>query len=111
MNAIRFCAVLALVILSGLGPVLEVDAVATAAKCDREVAKVIFEDVRYEAASADLSVGFPDGSVYVYHGVPVEIYQDLTRIVNRGEYFARNIRGRFAYERLPSAESKTMAKR
>ncbi len=111
MNAIRFCAVLALVMLSGLGPVLEVDAGATRAKRGKEVAKAFFEDVRYEEASADLSVSFPDGRAYVYHDVPVEVYQDLTRIVNRGEYFARNIRGRFAYERLPPTEAQRLARR
>ncbi len=113
MNAIRFCAVIVLVLFSGLGPVLEVDAGAasTAGKKGKETLKAFFDDVRYEAASADLSVSFPDGSVYVYHDVPVEVYQDLTRIVNRGEYFARHVRGQFAYERLPTAEVKGMAQR
>lgn len=66
----------------------------------RPIRSRVFESVAYRAAAQELIIEFSNGASYVYFGVPREVYLDFTRIVNKGEYFARRIRSVYAYERL-----------
>lgn len=113
MNALRFCAVFALILISGIGPILEVDAGVSpkSPKRESEPFKPFFEEVRYESSSRELVVKFEDGSAYIFRDVPVEIYKDLTRIVNQGEYFENRIFGQYVCERLPVVEGTELARR
>ena len=70
----------------------------------------VFDAVRYDAADQTLTLVFSSGAAYAYRGVPRDIYLDFTRIVNKGEYFSRNIRNRFPYERLDAYPSSWAAR-
>lgn len=60
----------------------------------------IFEAVKYEGATRVLTVVFHSGAAYAFYEVPRQVYDDFLRIVNRGEYFNRNIRKVYRSERL-----------
>ena len=60
----------------------------------------IFEAVKYEGATRVLTVVFHTGAAYAFYEVPRQVYDDFLRIVNRGEYFNRNIRKVYRSERL-----------
>jgi hypothetical protein len=48
-------------------------------------------------------VEFRDRSAYQYFEVPAEVHGAFMTAASKGSYFNRNIRGRLAYVRLPSA--------
>lgn len=60
----------------------------------------IFDAVSYDAATQRLTLLFKSGGAYVYHDVPREVFRDFTRIVNKGEYFSKRVRGVYACERM-----------
>ena len=60
----------------------------------------VFESARYDNAQQSLILVFNDGAAYLYHDVPRQVYLDFSRIVNKGEYFSRHIRGHYNYVRL-----------
>lgn len=66
----------------------------------RPIRSRVFESVAYRTGAQELIIEFSNGASYVYYGVPREIYLDFTRVVNKGEYFARRIRPVYAYERI-----------
>jgi len=39
-----------------------------------------------------LEIEFKSGAVYVYHGVPEELYQELMASPSKGSFFAANIK-------------------
>jgi hypothetical protein len=59
--------------------------------------------VTYDNDHEVLAVEFRDRSVYQYFEVPAEVHGAFMTAPSKGSYFNRNIRGRFAYVRLPSA--------
>lgn len=61
----------------------------------------VFESVRYDGAERVLTIVFANGAAYAYHDVPREVFLDFTRIVNKGEYFAKRIRPHFSATRVP----------
>jgi len=60
----------------------------------------VFESARYDNAKQSLILVFNDGAAYLYYDVPRQVYLDFSRIVNKGEYFSRHIRGHYNYVRL-----------
>ena len=60
----------------------------------------LFDGVSYDGKTRTLTLLFDSGSAYAYHEVPRKVYDDLLRIVNHGEYFHRNIRKVYRFERL-----------
>ena len=113
MKVMQFCSVVALVLLSGWGPILQVEALPQARpnRVSGEVPKTAFADFQYDAGLSCLTVRFQDGRTYLYRDVPESVFTDLTRIVNRGEYFARHVRDRYACERLPEADGPQLVRR
>lgn len=47
-----------------------------------------------------LYVRFHNGSLYRYIHVPKSVYTDLLRAPSKGVYLARNVKGKYPYERL-----------
>jgi hypothetical protein len=41
----------------------------------------------------------------------VEVFEDFTRIVNKGEYFSKHIRNRYACDRVMTPEAMRVARR
>jgi hypothetical protein len=54
----------------------------------------------YDEDSRTLFVTFIDGDLYAYRGVPRAIHAAFERAPSQGGFFARRIRGRYAYVRL-----------
>lgn len=54
----------------------------------------------YDAHDRVLTVEFRGGRVYRYAGVPAETYHQLLTAESAGQFFAREIRGKFAGERV-----------
>ncbi|MER6396928.1 MULTISPECIES: KTSC domain-containing protein [unclassified Kitasatospora] len=56
--------------------------------------------VGYDAARRVLELEFTGGSVYRYDAVPGRVHRELMAAESHGRYFARRIRGRYAYRRV-----------
>lgn len=65
-----------------------------------EVSSSNLAGVGYRKKGRKLAIAFLDGSIYVYDGVPVEIYDALMAAPSHGTYFYWNIRQEYAYERV-----------
>ena len=56
--------------------------------------------VGYDAASSTLEVGFRNGGVYQYHGVPPSVHQGLMGAGSKGTYLADQVKDRYPYTRV-----------
>lgn len=56
--------------------------------------------VEYDAAQRVLTVQFHGGRVYRYADVPAETYHRFRLADSAGRFFGREIRGKFASERI-----------
>ena len=54
----------------------------------------------YDAQTQTLFVTFVDGDLYAYAAVPERVNLAFERARSKGGFFARHIRGRYAYRRL-----------
>lgn len=52
-------------------------------------------EATYNAETKVLTVSFSDGKTYEYADVPAETYEALQSAESRGEYFNKNIRGKY----------------
>ncbi len=52
----------------------------------------------YDPEVENLVIEFQSGSSYTFFNVPPSIYRGLQTAGSAGEYFARQIKGRFSYE-------------
>ncbi len=57
-------------------------------------------EASYEPDVEDLTLTFQDDSQYLYRNVPNQVYRGLCSAGSPGQYFDRQIKGRFGYERL-----------
>jgi hypothetical protein len=55
---------------------------------------------QYHAATAQLMLAFHDGSQYRYSGVPLQLFLNLLGAPSQGSFFNREIRAKFAYDRI-----------
>ena len=55
----------------------------------------------YEPAERRLDVRFTSGRDYSYYDVPPEVFDAMTRAFAKGEFFNRQIRGRYRFARPP----------
>lgn len=53
--------------------------------------------VGYEADTQTLTIEFRNGGTYEFYEVPESTHQELMAAGSHGEYFARNIRGKYRY--------------
>jgi hypothetical protein len=58
----------------------------------------VIKFARYDALTRELTVRLVAG-VYVYEGVPTEIYQALLNAPSKGAFYNAQIRDRFSYKR------------
>ena len=56
--------------------------------------------VNYDTDSGTMSVGFTDGTLYVYSDVPEAVYVDLITASSIGGYFNKNVRDAYSYTQL-----------
>ncbi len=56
--------------------------------------------VGYDSSTSVLEVGFCNGRVYQYSGVPQEVYDGLMNASSHGKYFNREIKGAYGYVRV-----------
>jgi hypothetical protein len=54
----------------------------------------------YDPETQTLFVTFIDGDLYAYRDVEAETYRAMRAAVSKGRFFARHIRGRYAYAKL-----------
>lgn len=52
----------------------------------------------YDPEVENLTIDFVTGASYTYFNVPQNVYRSLTLAGSAGEYFQRNIKGRYGYE-------------
>lgn len=53
----------------------------------------------YDAEKKILKIEFPNGSIYLYHDVPENIFQELKDAPSKGQYFNARIREQFGFDR------------
>jgi len=53
--------------------------------------------VAYDDESREMEVAFADGQLYVYFGVPKEVFQGFKSAGSAGSYFHRQVRNRYRY--------------
>lgn len=57
--------------------------------------------VGYDKDQMILEVEFIDGSIYMYEGVPMSVYDSLLEITDsKGGYFYKNVRSVYKYSRV-----------
>ena len=56
--------------------------------------------VSYDDQTNTLFVTFIDGDTYAYFDVPARAYESFRRARSKGGFFARQVRGRYRYEKL-----------
>ena len=56
----------------------------------------------YEPAERRLDVRFTSGRDYSYYDVPLEVFEAMARSFAKGEFFNRQIRGRYRFRRRTS---------
>ncbi len=59
----------------------------------------------YSAARRELTIRFQSGKTYTYMDVPEDVHAGMRVAASKGEYFNREIRGRFAFVRNADALS------
>ena len=57
-------------------------------------------DATYDGDAEDLTITFRSGDQYLYRNVPPHVYRRLQTASSAGEFFSRQIKGVYAYERL-----------
>lgn len=65
-------------------------------KCQIHSTSVIAR-IDYNASARELHVTFTSGRIYVYAGVPGEVYFQFCRAASKGEFFNSMIRDRHAF--------------
>jgi KTSC domain len=60
----------------------------------------VFTAIGYRSREHQLYVRFHDGNIYRYFEFPSEQFGEFAVAESKGQYFARNIRGRFRYEQI-----------
>ncbi len=55
------------------------------------------EAIGYEDSAMELYVQFVGGALYVYHGVPREVYDDLMAAPSKGSFLNRIIKGVYQF--------------
>ena len=55
---------------------------------------------RFDKATDTLQVDFVSGDTYEYYNVTPAIHRMFQAAASKGEYFARHIKGRFAFEKV-----------
>lgn len=56
--------------------------------------------VNYDAETGTMSVGFTDGTLYVYDDVPESVFADLVGAASIGGYFNANVRDAYSHTKL-----------
>lgn len=64
----------------------------------------VIRSFHYDPDTARLSVIFRSGRRYIYHEVPAETFDAMKAAYSKGEFFNREIRDRFPYERADDIE-------
>ena len=60
----------------------------------------VISNISYDPLSSVLRVTFVSGIIYEYKNVPEEVYNALKTSDAKGIYLNRNIKGRFAFEKI-----------
>lgn len=58
------------------------------------------KSVGYDASAQTLEVEFNHGAVYVYKGVPQDVFEELKAAESKGRFFNSNIRDRYPHTNL-----------
>lgn len=54
--------------------------------------------IGYDSEAEVLTVSFHDGQAYDYFNVPQSVYASFKAAGSAGQFFARQVKGRYAYE-------------
>lgn len=58
------------------------------------------QSLSFDDVTKTLFVTFVDGDLYAYFDVPPRVYGSFRSARSKGGFFARNIRGRYRYQKL-----------
>ena len=61
--------------------------------------------IGFDVARGILQLEFRSRAVYSYFGVPSAVYEGLLAAPSKGKYFNEEIRGHFAYSRVPDMQT------
>ncbi|MCG3149351.1 MAG: hypothetical protein PCFJNLEI_02811 [Verrucomicrobiae bacterium] len=57
--------------------------------------------IGYDPVTQTLEIEFKATGVYHYFSVPPEVYETLRTTPSPGKFFLQNIKGKFAWEKVP----------
>lgn len=98
MKQLMMLSAVAVMMTAGIGHAEQ--PIQTKAAAFQQIGSRIFDAARYEADTRTMTIVFHNGAAYCYSDVPREVYLTFMRVVNKGEYFGRNIRNAYACERV-----------
>jgi hypothetical protein len=58
------------------------------------------ESIGYDEQNQQVYIGFLNGSLYVYKGVPLDEFENLRDAPSLGSYLHRNYKNVYPYERI-----------
>lgn len=70
----------------------------------------VIRSFQYDPDTARLAVIFRSGRRYIYREVPPETFRAMQAARSKGEYFNRQIRDRFAFERADDVDPLAVGK-
>ena len=68
-----------------------------------DVQSTAIREIDYDDRHGKLMVRFSDGDLYVYVGVPGEVYCGFVEAPSKGRYFSEAIRDRYPFNRMDEA--------
>ena len=93
-------AVLAVGLLAAPVMAQEAAPAVAAAPALQDVESTLVEQVGYDPATQTLTVKLvTDGSVYEYFGVPQEVYDQFMAAESKGNFFAKNIKNVYKFQK------------
>ena len=84
-------------------------------KEEKKVGGVLIENLYHDSSSllktsynhntGQLTATFVKGNVYIYNGIPIEIYEELKTAESSGSYFSKNIAKSYNYHNLGNIDN------
>jgi hypothetical protein len=65
----------------------------------------VIRNYRYLSSERQMEITFVSGRRYLYLDVPEDAYRGMQSASSRGEFFNRNIRDHYAFERLEDVKA------
>jgi len=80
-------------------PVMAQEAETAPAESLQMVESSVIDEVGYDEATQALTLKFDSGETYEYKAVPKAVYDELMAAESKGQYFQKNIKGKYEFQK------------